>query len=80
MSESCFEACRRTGVSDCDNSSFAAYLRVALPSAVLMWAEWWAYEAMSLLAGATLELTLLCEEALLCTANKHVQKTILQSS
>ncbi|CAK9092445.1 Multidrug and toxin extrusion protein 2 (MATE-2) (mMATE-2) (H(+)/organic cation antiporter kidney-specific) (Solute carrier family 47 member 2) [Durusdinium trenchii] len=41
----------RTGVSDCDNSSFAAYLRVALPSAVLMWAEWWAYEAMSLLAG-----------------------------
>ncbi|CAK8987542.1 unnamed protein product [Durusdinium trenchii] len=45
------QKCRRTGVSDCDNSSFAAYLRVALPSAVLMWAEWWAYEAMSLLAG-----------------------------
>lgn len=43
----------RPSTSDCDDGpSFAAYLRVALPSAVLMWAEWWAYEIMSLLAGA----------------------------
>ncbi|CAE7453483.1 unnamed protein product [Symbiodinium natans] len=30
---------------------FRDYLCVALPSAVLMWTEWWVYEAMSLLAG-----------------------------
>ncbi|CAE7222311.1 DTX16 [Symbiodinium sp. CCMP2592] len=30
---------------------FREYLRVALPSAILMWTEWWVYEAMSLLAG-----------------------------
>eukprot|EP00439_Symbiodinium_sp_Y106_P065116 s68_g10.t1 len=30
---------------------FREYLHVALPSAILMWTEWWVYEAMSLLAG-----------------------------
>eukprot|EP00438_Fugacium_kawagutii_P010190 Skav234222 [mRNA] locus=scaffold1464:117070:134785:+ [translate_table: standard] len=44
--------CYLRSPSDCDDGpSFATYLRVALPSAVLMWAEWWAYEIMSLLAG-----------------------------
>lgn len=30
---------------------FRTYLAVAIPSALLMWSEWWVYEVMSLLAG-----------------------------
>eukprot|EP00928_Gymnodinium_smaydae_P058513 TRINITY_DN41712_c0_g1_i1.p1 TRINITY_DN41712_c0_g1~~TRINITY_DN41712_c0_g1_i1.p1 ORF type:complete len:482 (+),score=39.91 TRINITY_DN41712_c0_g1_i1:150-1448(+) len=31
--------------------TFRSYFRVAMPSALLMWSEWWVYEVMSLLAG-----------------------------
>ncbi|CAJ1381772.1 unnamed protein product [Effrenium voratum] len=36
---------------DLAEQSFRAYLRVAVPSALLLWSEWWVYEAMALLAG-----------------------------
>lgn len=33
------------------DDGFEGYLRVAIPSALLMWTEWWVYEIMYLLAG-----------------------------
>lgn len=45
-----FELCRSSDLQSVDHG-FRAYLKVALPSAALMWSEWWVYEIMSLFAG-----------------------------